>query len=88
MPDLFAGARIEVRMPTPPRIQVEQPAGPTAVPVTSPSAQWRAELATKLTGAAVSTDDSFSLPEPTGTGLEFVIVDGGLDDIRMDGVSL
>lgn len=39
-------------------------------------------------GTAVSTDGSFSLPAPTGVGLEFVIVAGALDDIRWNGTSL
>lgn len=42
----------------------------------------------KITGAAVTTDDSFDLPTPTGVGLEFVIVGDALDDIRMNGASL
>lgn len=44
--------------------------------------------AARLSGAAVSTDGSQSLPAPTGVGLEFVIVDDALDDIRLNGVSL
>ncbi len=30
MPDLFAGTRVEVRMPTRPRVQVEQPVSATS----------------------------------------------------------
>ncbi len=44
--------------------------------------------ATYVRGQAVSTDDSFDLPTPSGVGLEFVIVGDALDDIRMDGASL
>jgi hypothetical protein len=40
------------------------------------------------TATPVSTDGSYDLPEPTGTGFEFVIDADGLQDIRMDGVSL
>lgn len=39
-------------------------------------------------GRAVSTDGSFSLPTPTGSGLEFVITANTLEDIRYDGNDL
>jgi hypothetical protein len=47
-----------------------------------------ADLGKRILGAAVSTDGSFDLAEPTDVGLEFVMVDDGLDDIRWNGVSL
>lgn len=37
---------------------------------------------------AVSTDASFGLPAPTGTGFEFVITANSLEDIQFDGVNL
>lgn len=40
------------------------------------------------TASPVSTDGSYDLPAPTGSGFEFVIDVDGLQDIRMDGVSL
>jgi hypothetical protein len=47
MPDLFAGTRVEVRMPTRPRVQVEQPVtGSTTV--YSPAVAWRAALAAEV----------------------------------------
>jgi hypothetical protein len=44
MPDLLPGSRIEVRLPTVPRVQVEQPTA-ASTSVYAPSASWRAELA-------------------------------------------
>lgn len=44
-------------------------------------------LAARL-GGPVSTDGSYGLPAPSGSGLEFVITATGLQDIRMNGVSL
>lgn len=39
-------------------------------------------------GRACSTDGTNGLPEPSGSGMEFVINADGLDDIRYNGVSL
>lgn len=44
------------------------------------------DLAAK--GKPVATDGSFSLPAPSGSGLEFVITANVLEDIRMNGASL
>lgn len=46
------------------------------------------EDADESQAVAVSTDASFGLPAPTGTGLELVITGDALDDIRWNGASL
>lgn len=67
----------------------------TLEPTPAAEAAWDLEAAARVAGdaarirgAAVSTDGSFSLPTPTGAGMEFVMVDGALDDIRYNGTSL
>jgi hypothetical protein len=44
MPDLLPGSTIAVRMPSVPRVQVEQPAG-ASTSVYVPTASWRSDLA-------------------------------------------
>ena len=56
MPDLLPGSRIEVRQPSVPRVQVEQPAG-ASTSVFAPIVDWRAALAA-YTEAVDETIDS------------------------------